>query len=282
MQLGDTAAETRQIWRNLPPLYWMLEVPDLKPAARVLAEHPTRRGHDGRPLPVICMQYVGAGKVLMHTTDETWRWRRRVGDVFFARYWVQTVRYLCRSKLADAGGSVVLTTDRAEYSPGEPVRLRVRFADERLAPAEDDGVTVVLENPGHKTQRIRLRRVSAGRGAFEGVLSRPAVGTYHAWVAAPATEGRAPAADFTVKPPAGEFEQVSAEMATLRRVCQQTKGRFYTFENAARLLKDLPAGRQVPIESLPPKPLWNKWPLLLLLMILLVGEWLLRKMGGMV
>ena len=100
MQLGDTPEETREIWRNLAPLYWLLELPELKPGVRVLAEHPTRVGPDGRHLPVFCLQYVGAGKVLFHATDETWRWRYRVGDRYFARYWVQTIRYLCRAKLS--------------------------------------------------------------------------------------------------------------------------------------------------------------------------------------
>ena len=72
MQLGDSPAETQAIWQNLPDLYWFAEVQDLKPGARVLAEHPTRTTRDGRPLPIFVMQYVGAGKVLFHATDETW------------------------------------------------------------------------------------------------------------------------------------------------------------------------------------------------------------------
>jgi hypothetical protein len=38
----------------------------------------------------------------------------------------------------------------------------------------------------------------------------------------------------------------------------------------------------VPYQTLPSLPLWNKWPLLLLFLVLLIGEWLLRKRGGMV
>jgi hypothetical protein len=52
--------------------------------------------------------------------------------------------------------------------------------------------------------------------------------------------------------------------------------------DADRLLNELPAGRQVPVEALPPKPLWNTWPLLLGFLGLLITEWVLRKMGGMV
>ena len=282
LQLGDTAAQTRSIWRALPPLYWMLEAPDLKPAARVLAEHPTRLGRAARRLPLIVMQYVGAGRVLMHMTDETWRWRQRVGDVYFARYWVQTIRYLARSKLTADRSTVEFTTDHREYQHGEPVRLRTRFVDERLAPAEEDGVTVVLEHQGHKTQRVKLRRSATSRGSFDSVVDQPAPGVYHAWIAIPALEGRAPAADFTVVPPPGEMETVPMDVAELQRAAELTKGRFYTFATAGRLLEDLPAGRQVPVESLPPKPLWSTWPVVLTLLILLTLEWLLRKRRGMV
>ena len=114
------------------------------------------------------------------------------------------------------------------------------------------------------------------------MVSRPPVGKTHAWMAIPTVEGPAPAIDFVVKPPETEFERPQMDAVALRRATEATKGRFYTFQTAKRLLQDLPAGRQVPVESLPPKPLWNKWPVLLLFLVLLSGEWILRKLGGMV
>jgi hypothetical protein len=281
MQLGDAPADTETIWENLPPLYWMIEAPKLKAGARELAVNPARLGPEGKPLPVIMLQYVGAGKVLMHATDETYRWRFRVGDVFFARYWVQTIRYLSRSILTDGSRSAVLSTDRREYLRGESVRLRLRFADERLAPDNDRGVSVVLEQEGRQTRRIQLGRNPAGRGLFEGLVAKPAIGSYHAWVATPTLEGGAPAVDFTVVAPPGEFQRVETDTAELKRTAEKTKGRFYSLDNAQRLLRDLPKGRQVPVETLPPRPLWNTWPLLALFLTLLVAEWILRKAGGM-
>jgi hypothetical protein len=281
-QLGDTPEETREMWQKLAPLYWMLEAPDLKPAARVLAEHPNRLGHAGQRLPLVVLQYAGAGKVLFHATDETWRWRFRVGDVLFARYWIQTIRYLARSKLTDGDRSATLSADRREYRRGEPVQLRVRFADQRKSPAADDGVTVVLEQQGHQTQRVQLQRSAISRGVFETQLPNLAIGDYHAWVAAPTLEGQAPAADFSVVAPPGEFERVARDTAELKRAAELTKGRFYTALDSNKLASELPRGRQVPIESLPPKPLWNRWPLLLAFLVLLAAEWLMRKLGGMV
>jgi hypothetical protein len=281
MQLGDSASESARIWQDLPSVYWLLEAQQIKPAARVLAEHPTRLASDGRRLPVFLMQYVGAGKVLFHGTDDTWRWRYRLGDVYFARYWVQAVRYLSRSKLLGKDHSIELTADRREYRRGEMVRLRARFIDERQAPAEDDGVSVVLEREGQKNQRINLQRNATNRGAFEGTFSNPMDGKYHAWIASPTLEGKAPSADFLVVAPPGELERVQMDAGELKLAAQETRGRFYRIGDVGALLDDLPPGHQVPIETLPPQVLWNQWWLLLAFLVLLVSEWILRKRKGM-
>jgi hypothetical protein len=282
MQLGDTRSESEEIWNGLPPLYWYAHTPKVRPGALVLAEHPLQTDEQGAGAPLIAMQYVGAGKVLFHATDETWRWRWRVGDVFFARYWIQTIRFLSRVKLADGDGTAVLTSDRREYQRGESVQLRVKFADERTAPVADDGVTVRVEHQGHKTRQVKLHRSAVARGVFQGRMTKPAVGSYHAWVVIPMLEGPSPSVDFEVVAPPGEFQRVEMDAAEMKRAAHRTRGRFYTFFEADQLLDDLPPGRQVPIESLPPEPLWNTWPLLLLFLVLLTAEWVLRKLGGMV
>ncbi len=199
MQLGDSPEQSQAIWQKLPPLYWMTEISDLKPSARVLAEHPTRNGPDGKRLPLIIMQYVGGGgKVLFHATDETYRWRRGVEDKYFARYWIQTLRFLTRSKLAEGDRSARLSTDRREYALGDPVRVQVRFSDDRLAPLDDNGVTVELEQIGRQTQKVQLHRMETGRGHFEAVLNNLPAGGYHAKMISPPLPGRVSAADFVV------------------------------------------------------------------------------------
>ena len=63
----NTPADTPAVWKSLPPLYWMLEVPDMKPGVRVLAEHPSRIGRQGRPLPLIpAVRRCGPGAVPYH------------------------------------------------------------------------------------------------------------------------------------------------------------------------------------------------------------------------
>jgi hypothetical protein len=288
MQLEDSAEDSHARWKKLPPLYWMVEVSDLKPAARVLAENPTRTGPDGKRLPLIILQYVGGGgRVLFHATDETYHWRREMGDLYFARYWVQMLRYLARPKLAEHSKSVKLTTDRQDYRLGDPVRMKAYFPDDRTAPLDDNGVTIALEQTGRETKRVQLRRDAqansgSARGRFEAVLSDLPAGPYHVKMTTPTFPSSVPAADFVVAPPETELARIQMDTTAMQHAAALTNGKYYSFQDAGRLPTDLPGGRQVPVENLPSVPLWNRWPVLLLFLVLLIAEWLLRKRYGMV
>jgi hypothetical protein len=279
MQLGDTPAETEQIWRDLAPHYWLAMIDKLKPAAQVLAEHPTHTTSGDRHLPIFVSQFVGPGKVLFHATDSTWRWRIGVGDVYFARYWVQTIRYLARSKLAGGRGAE-LTTDRREYRRGESVTVRLRFLDGRLAPAGNEA-TVLVETPGQARRRITLRRDPAAGNAFEGSLAELADGQYELLLAEPVVPGVPPSARFLVIAPPGEMARTQMDRAALTAAAETTRGKFYTIADADRLADELPRGRRVPIANLMPLEIWNRWWLLAAFLSVLTSEWILRKRKGM-
>jgi hypothetical protein len=279
LQLGDTPVETAQIWQNLAPLYWMVEVAKLKPAAQVLAEHPTLTGPTGRNLPAICFQYVGPGRVWFQAIDSTWRWRLGAGDVHFARFWVQTIRFLARGKLT-GGKGVQLVADRREYRHGETVELRARFLDPRLVPATNF-VTVLLETAGQPRRRVRLRRNPGVTGVFEGSIADLAEGRYEVVMAEPQLPGSPPATRLNVVAPPGELARLDMDSAALAAAAETSRGRFYTMQDADRLLLELPVGRRVPLESLPSIPLWNRWWLLAAFLACITSEWILRRLKGM-
>lgn len=279
MQLGDTLAETENIWRTLSPLYWLAPVDRLKPAAQVWAEHPTHLTAQGRRLPLIVNQFFGAGKVLFHAIDSTWRWRVGVGDVYFARYWVQAIRYLARGKL-NAGRGAEITTDRREYRQGETVAVRARFLDERLAPGGND-VTLTMESPGQARSRTTLHRSATVGSVFEGSLAGLREGTYEFVLSDPQLPGHPPTARFSVVTPPGEMARLAMDRAALTAAAETTHGKFYTIADAEHLADELPRGRRVPIENLPPVELWNRWWLLAPFLALVISEWILRRRKGM-
>ena len=55
--------------------------------------------------------------------DETWRWRFREDEFLFNRFWVQTIRYLSRTRITKTD----MRLDRqTPYRLGEPIKVLVR------------------------------------------------------------------------------------------------------------------------------------------------------------
>jgi len=279
-RFGDNEVASSQIWQALPELFWYFEAPRKKPAALVLAEHPAATGSEGK-LPLILYQFVGGGKSMFHAIDDTWRWRFRAGDQYFGRFWIQTVRFLARTKLVGQRQAEV-ATDRKRYQRGQPIQLRVRFPNPALAPSTSD-VQVEVARKGQGARKLKLKLVPGTRNVFEGALPQAALGDYEVrLLPPPVLDGPTPTASFRVEAPASEFERTQMNEPELVHVAELTGGKFYTPLAVDTLLSDLPKPSKVPLDTDPPIPLWNAWPVLSLFVLLITTEWVFRKRRQMV
>lgn len=275
-RLGDGEVDSLRIWNSLPSLFWFIEIPKTKPGVRVFAEHPLKSGANGR-LPIIMLQQVGAGKVLYHATDESWRWRFRRGDLYYGRYWIQAVRYLSRGRLIGKDRTAELSVDQLVYQRGQPVTLRVRFVDEKFLPTDASGVTVMVERKGEGRQPVKLTRLRESPTMFEGQLARLNDGSYHAWVSQPAFNEAPPSTDFRVEAPLRELQRRGMDKTDMLLAAKQSNGRFYPIDAVDTLPGEIPLGTPIPLQTDNPIPLWNRWEVLSLFATLLTGEWMLRK-----
>ena len=278
LQLGDTIDETAEIWRKLPPLYWLFEAADIETGRpRAGRKLRPRRQQAAGHLSAICRSRQGLvpchGRNLALALSRGGRLLRPLLGANAAL--PQSLEAAGQRPLGRIGSR----------SPGvSPRRIRPAvgpFSRRSQSAEQDDGVTVIIEQEGQQNRRVQLHRNPASRGMFEGLLSKPPVGKYHAWIATPALEGGGTPVDFRVVPAPGEFERVQMELAEMKRAAELTKGHWYTTIDTSKLLSDLPPGQPVPIETLPPIVLWNQWPLLLIFLTLIVGEWVMRKQKGM-
>jgi hypothetical protein len=135
----------------------------------------------------------------------------------------------------------------------------------------------MIEKRGETQHAVTLSRVAQAPNVFEGRFSRPAEGTYHAWIASPAFDEAPPSADFRVEVPVRELTRRSLDRADLVLAAEMTHGKYASFADAEALLSAIPRGHPVPLETREPIPIWNRWELLLLFTALLLAEWLLRK-----
>src|SRR5262249_39526843 len=220
--------------------------------------------------------------------DETWRWRYREKERYFNQFWIQTVRYLARSRI----GRTDLKLDRQmPYRRGEPIKIMVRFPDDSPPPPPETEVKVVAERalpkaPGAakaaereiETQTLTPAKVEGSRQPNEPLPTKTPEGKYKFWLSSPAGADPKPKAECRVLAPPGEMDRLRMNQQDMERAAEETHGRFYTMADADRLLDDLPLGNRVALTSRqPPRPLWNHFMLLALALTLLSSEWFLRK-----
>jgi hypothetical protein len=282
--------ENITIWNQLADVFWWSECYRAKPGAEVLAVHPHRQGlannksaiHDDRH-PLVVQQFVGAGRSMFFGIDETWRWRYREGELRFNQFWIQTIRYLARSRL----GRVEMRLDRqTPYLRGEPIKVSVRFPDDAAPPPPETEVKVLVERsithgdgpPETERQTLSLSRVEGSRAIFETLLTQTPAADYRFWLSAPTVTGPKPHAACKVVPPPDEMEKLQMNRQEMEYAARQTKGRFYTLADARELLDDLPThSRFATNSSQPPWLLWNHPAMFFFVLFLLTSEWFLRK-----
>jgi hypothetical protein len=122
MKLVDQDNENTSVWKDLPGVYWDARVIKAKPAAEVLLDDPSpEKSSRGAFMPVMAIQSYGAGQTMFVGTNETWRWRRNVGEKYFTRLWGQILLRLGLPRVLGASKLTQLVTDRKTYVTGERV-----------------------------------------------------------------------------------------------------------------------------------------------------------------
>ena len=138
-----------------------------------------------------------------------------------------------------------------------------------------------MQREGAGPRTVTLQRDAVQRGVFATTLDPLADGAYRAWLVGPELAGLPPATRFAVVAAGGEQARLALDVPELKAAARASHGRYYALADASRLSDELPRGRQVRIESLPPEPYWNRWPVATVFVALITAEWLLRKRVGM-
>ena len=273
-------------------------------AAQMEAE---RRRRERQAL--IVAHNVGRGKVLALNTDESWRLRYRIGDVRHHRFWGQVIRWGLGERLRSGTAQLRLGTERLTYAPHEPVRLVARVLRPDFSPVADAALRAVVRRAEGEEERpssgdgrtasgdgrtafghtIDFSPVPDSQGLYEAVLPPlEESGAYTATLLDPARysgegEDREISTMFfvaTARRPI-EMAAVAATPETVDALARWTGGRVVRPHEAAELADAFGEGSRTvrePVEI----ALWCRPWLFLLLVSLLLAEWTLRKMRGLV
>jgi hypothetical protein len=251
----------------------------VKPGATVLLTGTDE--HRGSQ-PVLAFQRYGRGKALAFPVLDSWRWQMHasipVEDMTHENYWRQLLRWLVEG----VPGPVEVHTTTERVEAGEPVTVIADVVDDTFVELNDAHVTAKVTSPSGNIVDVPLQWTGERNGQYRGTFVSTEQGMYAARVEA-AREGKAIGQGQThVRAAPGDAEYFDATMhaARLKRIAQETGGRFYTPETMAPLTEDLKyTGRGV--TTVEERDLWHMPIVLLLLVGLTCAEWGYRRAVGM-
>lgn len=275
LRLSDKDEENVALWQQLPPVFWVAKVARAKPAAEVLLvdPDPARESRFGK-MPVIALQQYGLGQVMFVGTDNTWRWRKNVGDRHYTALWGQMAQRVSLPRLLGVSRRTQLSTDRQNYLMGDRISVYARLYSAGYDPLQDPTVQghFGLKHGTGPRPDVMLRAVPEQAGLYRGEFLAPAAGAYQFWV----EHDVHTRLDFNVAEPRFELGETAMNEPLLRDLASTTGGAFFREEDLHKL-PDTIRARTERVRSPMEVEVWSSPLFFLLLLVVLTAEWVLRK-----
>lgn len=278
LRLSDNAAENAKAWRELPGMFWNAGVERAKPGATVLAVNAERSNAYGKRV-LVAVQSFGAGRCLLSTVDSTWRWRWKVGDKYFYRFWGQVVRTLTPHEAAGGNRFAQVNADRAEYNLGERVSFHARLLDSFYRPIKDKSVIATLRGDTGAPINVTMNAVPGSPGLFSAEVMADRTAKFELSLASPANPARA-TSTYLVQSVALENQQPEMNETLLKKIAASGGGAYY-YPDELKKWMDLLKANDLTVRSESEVELWDAPLFLLLFIVPLTIEWIVRKRTGL-
>jgi len=286
-RLGTGESSPEKIWTELPVPHTYRTI-RVKPGAESCAE--LIRGRE-TAVPMIVTSLFGQGRVVYFATDETWRWRYSVADLYHQRFWSQIATWCMRTPFVVSGDFIALDAGKRIYRPEEQVVVRAKLLDDRRQPLENALVHMIVSNNDKVIARIPMESVSSSTGMYTGVLgpflnsdmkAQFTPGIYRVQVE---TSGVPPNAlgvstSFQLVSTVDiEMERLACNRALLEEMASVGSGKYLPLTDADQVIVELEnssTGRIIEQDTL----LWQSFPWFVAIMGLLTMEWIARRRCG--
>ncbi|HTI51616.1 MAG TPA: hypothetical protein VL475_11715, partial [Planctomycetaceae bacterium] len=266
MRLGVDERENDAAWNNLGLLPWYQPVSRLHPLATALAVHPIDKCSDGKsPQPLIAVRRYGKGEVIYLAFNETWRLRRKYGELFYRQFWGQMIHRLGLSHALGSQKRFVVRTDRQHYQPDDRVLLTVEAVDanfEPLTPRDlpQGALSAEWIPPAGSDGKRDLQTLSIPQtrdGVFETTFAALTPGEHRLAVTDPVTQQKSEVF-FNVASVSVERRSAVRNAGLQEELASATGGRSYDLTTVADFVADFQP--EPPTEtSLKIISLWNTW-----------------------
>jgi uncharacterized membrane protein len=280
LQLGATDSASAKRWNTLPPLTMVNSIGSAKPGATVLLTG--RAAGSQRDIPVFAFQRYGRGIGAVLGVQDTWLWQMHadmsVEDETHETLWRQMLRWLVEG----VPNQVEVTAEPPRVGPGEPVTIRARVADKAYNDVNDAMVNVEVTTPAGQVATVPLEWSLREDGSYTGRFIAEEAGVYN--LVGTSVRGRdttkSPPGTFLADDHGADVEQAELRTPLLRRIADETRGRYYPISEASRLIDDVKY-TDSGVTMKESRDLWDMPAVLLLLILLLGAEWTYRRWRGL-
>ena len=278
-QIAPTENASAARWNELPQVTSVNAPLQPKPGATVLLNG---TDESGRARVVLASHQYGRGKAIAFTLQDTWNWQMHASiaedDLTHENFWRQMIRWL-----VDGVPSAIDVRTADRIDPGEAVTVEATIVDKQFVELNDATVIATVARPDGTTESVPLQWTGERDGQYRGTFVSGNAGAYEVAVDATRAGGEvvgSGASYLRAAPSEAEYFDPTMHAAPLRRIAEETGGRFYTAETAAGLAEDVRyAGRGV--TSVEERELWNMPIILIALMSLVCAEWGYRRAVGL-
>jgi len=279
MQLGSSAAVNQQIWNSLAPLKGANRLRKKYDTVEILAQS---AGNEA--VPLLFAADVIRSRVMAFAGDTTFQWFLSGNRAEHERFWRQLILWLAH-KENDSGQSIWARVNPRNVSPGASVPIQFGARDAEDKPVSDVKFTVQVTGPSGKSHQVES--FSTGESSTTTFSQTQEPGDY--WVTVHAEKngtslGFDATTRFIVDPRDLELDNPAADYSLLEAISSLSGGTSLPPEELESFLtrmnqekswnNDLIRYRRI--------SLWDNWYFLLLFVVLLTGEWFLRKHKGLV
>jgi uncharacterized membrane protein len=277
-QIADAESTSAKRWKTMPAVTSVNRIGRARPGATVLLTGTPTRG--GEQQTVLAYQRYGRGKAIVFPVQDSYLWQMMndVDDVTFESYWRQLLRWL----VSDVPSRVMVAAAGDQAAPGDAVELNAEISDKTFLKVNNAEAVARVTSPSGNVSEMPLEWSVTRDGQYKASFTPSEKGLYRVDVRARM------GTDSIVSDPSyvasGDLstEYFGAEMRSplLKRIADETGGRYYTGDNVAQLAKDIvftDAGNTV----VDRKDLWDMPIVFLLILALVTSEWGYRKLRGL-
>ena len=277
-QIAEAESTSAKRWKTMPAVTSVNRIGRARPGATVLLTGEPTKG--GERQIVLAYQRYGRGKAIVFPVQDSWLWQmlNEVDDVTFESYWRQLLRWL----VADVPSRVMVAAAGDQAAPGDAVELNAEISDRSFLKVNNAAAVARVTSPSGNVSEMPLEWSVTRDGQYKASFTPSEKGLYRVDVRARM------GTDSIVSDPSyvasGDLstEYFGGEMRAplLKRIADETGGRFYTGDNVAQLANDIvftDAGNTV----VDRKDLWDMPIVFLLILVLVTSEWGYRKLRGL-